>query len=322
MADLSSLGAGSLGIWTRRQALALLTPGQVDVLVRTSVWQVLWRGVYADGGVVVTAEQRAVAATLAAGGARPVPPLRAVASGRTAARAWQLPLIDDDDPATGAREHTLDSVSCDRRLPRQAYEDRVLVPQQLGLDRSEVERLPSGLWLTRPLRTIVDCSRVLTKEALVCTIDAALHRGLTSPANLEEAVAARLGVTGGPMLRGAVALADGRSESPNETLARLLLLPVLPDLEPQVELLDQHGWPRARFDLADRARKLAVEADGKRGHAGAQMVAKDRARDRWSEGRGWRTERVTWFELRRQQQAVVRRVVAAHAEQAGRRRAA
>lgn len=336
MTDLSSLGDLSLGVWTRQEALSLLTPGEVDVLVRGGVWQVLWRGVYTDGGVLVTAEQRAVAAVLAVGGqvrptgaAQPHPVTgeqrrrrRAVACGRTAARVWQLPLIDDDDPATAAREHVLDSVSCDRRLPRQAYGGRLLVPQQLLLAPADVVQLDSGLWVTSALRTLVDCALVLSHEALVCAIDDGLHRRVISAADLQAAAAARRRLPGGPALRAAVELSDGRSESPNETLARLLLLPVLPGLEPQVRLFDERGWPRVRFDLGDRQARLAVEADGKRGHAGAQMVAKDRARDRWAEDRGWRTERVTWFELRRKQQEVVRRMVALHAERMAQRRAA
>lgn len=51
-----------------------------------------------------------------------------------------------------------------------------------------------------------------------------------------------------------------------------------------------------------------MEADGKRAHGGL-MVAKDRRRDRRTGSFGWTTERATWFELRRQQEAFVRRVV-------------
>jgi hypothetical protein len=332
MPDLSSLGAGSVGIWTRKQALALLTAGEIDTLVRGGAWQVLWRGVYADGGVVVSAEQRAVAAVLAAGGA--VQPgghvasgtgrhrLRAVAWGRTAARFWRFPLIDDQDPATGGREHLLDHVAVERRLPRQSYDARVLIPHQVAFVASDLVRTRGGLWLSTALRTIVDCAGLLTHEALVCAMDFALHHELVALDDLATAAEARAGRPGGPALRAAVQVADGRSESPNETLARLLLLPVLPDLEPQVQLFDDAGRLRARFDLGDREVRLAVEADGKRGHVGVQMVAKDRARDRWTDAQGWTTERVTWFELRRQQADVVRRMVARHAQLTSRRPAA
>ncbi len=119
-------------------------------------------------------------------------------------------------------------------------------------------------------------------------------------------------------LRGAVARADGRAESPAETLARLALLPHLPGLVPQHRLRGPDGRVLARYDLGDEQLRLAVEADGKAGHAGDQMVAKDRQRDRVSERYGWRTERVTWWELRCRKAAVVRRIV----EVASERRAA
>lgn len=335
MTDLSALGARSLGVWTRGDALDLLSPGQVDVFVRTRTWQVLWRGVYIDGGFAPSAEQRALAAVLATGGARqPLhvgPPdaatgkrrrvLRAVAAGRTAARVWQLPLIDDDDPTTGTTEHLLDDVAVGRSLPRQSYGGRILHPRKVPLRRTDLVRLPSGLWLTTPLRTLVDCASLLTREALVSAIDNALHRRLVDGGDLEQAAAGRSGLAGTAALRTAVALADGRAESPAETLARLLLLPVLPGLDPQVELFDRAARLVARFDLGDRDVRLGVESDGKRNHAGPQMVAKDRRRDRRTEALGWTTERVTWFELRRQQHDVVRRIVQRHAQLQARRRA-
>jgi hypothetical protein len=234
----------------------------------------------------------------------------------------RFPLIDDEDPATRAREHLLEHVAVERRLPRQSYGGRVLIPHQVALLAADLVRTKGGLWLSSALRTVVDCAGLLTHEALVCATDFALHHELVAPDELVTAAEARAGRPGGPALRAAAQVADGRSESPNETLARLLLLPVLPALEPQVELFDASGRLRARFDLGDREARLAVEADGTRGHAGAQMVARDRKRDRWSEARGWTTERLTWFELRRQQADVVRRMVAGHALLMGRRPAA
>ena len=131
--------------------------------------------------------------------------------------------------------------------------------------------------------------------------------------DIEGAVRAGRGRAHSLALQAAVRLADGRAESPPETLARLLLLPALPGLEPQVELYDEAWRPVARFDLGDRSVRLAVECDGKAAHAGAAMVAKDRRRDRRTEAYGWRTERVTWFELRREQPAVLRRITGVHA---------
>ena len=327
MADLSGLGARSLSVWTRRQAGALLTPGEIASLVRTGVWQVVWRGVYSDGGFVLDAEQRAVGAVLAAGGTldpvpHPVtgePQLRAAACGRTAARVWGFPLIDDADPSTGAEEYLLDDVAVARRVATARSGRRTLRPHEVRLGVSDLVRRPSGLWVTSPLRTLVDCARLLSVEALVCATDAALHRHQVTLAGLAAGAAAGEGRPGAPALRRAVELADLRSESPAETLTRLLLLPVIPTLVPQVELFDSASRLVARFDLADQAVRFAVEADGKRGHAGTAMVARDRRRDRSTGRWGWATERVTWFELRRQQAALVQRVLEEYESQARRR---
>lgn len=341
MIDLSALGGDTLGTWTRRQALSILSASEVDTLVRQGVWQVLWRGVYADGGFDPSPSQRAWAAVLAAGHREPVqrlpprtgpiggagaaasvqrPPaatrLRAAAAGRTAARVWGWPLVDDDDPATAACEHRSDEVVVARHLPVQHWEGRRLLPQQSRLGPADVVQHPSGPWMTAPARTLLDLAGRLSHEALVCAVDAALHRRQVTVSSLLRI--AGPGTRGAPALRRAVAVADKRAEAPTETLARLLLLPVLPGLEPQVELFDVSSRLVARFDLGDRVVRLAVEADGKRNHAGEAMVAKDRQRDRASERLGWCTERVGWFELRRRQAHFVRRVVQRHEALTGR----
>lgn len=302
MADLSILGRSSGGVWTRADACRLLPASSVRAALKDGSWQRLWPGTYADAGAV-TAEQHCWAAVLASGGAD------AVACGRTAARFWGFPLVDDLDPATGAREHRFDEVvaPAHRRTLRSA--DRELGRHRFVLRPDDVVRTPSGLSVTSALRTLVDCCSLLTQEAAVCALDHALHRGDVQAAELDAAVAAARGRPGAVALTAAAALADGRAESPFETLTRLVLLPVLPGLEPQVELRDPAGWLIARFDLADRRRRLAVESDGQTGHAGPQMVARDRRRDERAEDLGWHTERFTWYDVRCRPEQVRARVL-------------
>src|SRR5213079_1378479 len=78
MTTLADLGAATRAVWTRAQARTVLTEREIQTLL--------------DDG----SRRRK---------------LRAVASGRSAARVWGLPLIDDDDPATGASEHRIDDVA-------------------------------------------------------------------------------------------------------------------------------------------------------------------------------------------------------------------
>lgn len=69
-----------------------------------------------------------------------------------------------------------------------------------------------------------------------------------------------------------------------------------------MQLHDGSGRVVARFDLADRGRRLAA-------HAGSAVVVKDRARDLRTERLGWWTERVSWFDVRRRQEQTRRRVL-------------
>lgn len=214
---------------------------------------------------------------------------RAVACGRTAAHFWGLPLIDDDDPATGGREWLVDEVAVMAHLAALEQDGRTLLRHRLRLRPGDLVRTEGGCPITSTLRTLGDCCTLLALEAAVCALDAALHRGLVTRSQLEQTVAVRHRVPGSAALRTAVDRSDARAESPVETLTRLLLLPALPALEPQVQLCDELGRVVARFDLTDRGRRLAVESDGKAAHSGPAMVAKDRARDRRTECYGWWT---------------------------------
>ena len=305
-AGLAGLGTAHRGLWTRVEALAVTTRGAVDGHLRRREWRTVWPGVFTDAGTALDHGQRAHAAVLACGPG-------AVVSGRTAARLHGLPLIDDHDPATGAQQHLLDDVATPgaRRPLLQREPDgavRGLRRTALVLLPEDVVRDSGGLRLTTPLQTLVDLASLLSFEALACAVDHALHTGLVGQAELVGAVRERTWCGGVVHLRAAVAGADRRAESPAETLARLALVPTMPSFVPQHRLVGADGRVLARYDLADERLRLAVEADGKAGHAGAQMVAKDRRRDRVSELHGWRTERVTWWELRRQPAAFVRRV--------------
>jgi hypothetical protein len=306
----ADLGSATGGVWTRADALACgCTDDVVRGRLRAGYWLALRPGVYCDGGIAVSAGMRAWAAVLASGG-----PARAWADGRTTLRLHGLPLVDDDDPATGAAQAAHDDVAVLRtRAPRQLatlHRHRRRRPFEVGLVR--------GCPSVSVDEALVTAAGVLTHEALVCVLDAALHRGVLTVQRLDALVTRAGGRRHGAALRRAVAAADGRAESPAETLCRLLLLPHLPGLVPQVRVRDSAGRLVARLDLGDEQLRLAVEADGRAGHAGHRRAADDRHRDARTEALGWRTERCTWFELRCRQQRLVQRVLAT----AGRQQAA
>jgi hypothetical protein len=324
--DHSCLGNDRRGLWLREDTQPELTRRQVDGLLATSEWQSPLPGVLADGGYALDARQWALTCVLASGGTDPSGKPRAVACGRDAARVWGFPLIDDDDPATGACERYLHDVHVFGRglgvlrgTPPLREPGATPHPEQLrchelrryrlALLPGEYGLLPGGLWVTTKLHAALQCVQLLSPEAAVCVLDHGLHRKLFTRTDLADAVAARRGKPGGRKLASAVALVDGRSESPNETLARLLLLPHLPSLVPQVEI-QVRGRVVARVDLGDKDVRLAVEMDGKRAHAGEAMVAKDDRRNRRTRELGWITERGVWYDVRCRQDEFVERIVA------------
>ncbi len=312
----SDLGVGTGGVWTPAQARRCgLSDDQVRQLLASGQWQRLRRGVLTDGGIEPDAAMRGWAAVVTASGTGGTGPPAAWATGRTTARLLGLPLIDDDDPATGVLDRVHDDVRvAPTRRPSQRETLRihrgVLGPDGLGAGGS-CPTVTLG-------EALLPLAAVLTFEALVCLLDAALHRHLLDRSALQAVVERSAGRPHCATLRTAATLADPRAESPAETLARLLLRPVLPGLEPQVPLQDRSGRVLARFDLADEQLRLAVEADGRRGHAGGEMVAKDRFRDATARGNGWSTERCTWWELRRRPGEFRARVVARAVELAAR----
>ncbi len=316
---MADLGEASDGLWTRAQALRELSRGAVDWKVASGRWQEPLPGVLADASTTLSAERWAWAAVLASGGAdqvwptteRPELRLRAMACGRTAARYWGFPLVDDDDPATSAHDRMQHDVHVWGRglAPLHGCDGHVLHRHRYRVEGHEVWRTRSGLVLTSRLRTAVDSTQLLTHEAAVCVLDHGLHRHWFTEQDLREQVVLRAGHPGNRALRHAVAAADLRAESPHETLGRLLLLPHVPSLVPQVKLLGADGRPLRRFDLADDLVRFAVELDGKKAHAGDVMAARDRLKDHLAEKQAWKVERGTWFDVRCRQKELIERVV-------------
>lgn len=319
----SVVAANPYGLCSRRRAVAALGRRRVDGLIASGALQSPWPGVVAPAGVELDLVQRSAAALLASGGigARRSPDgqriiAAAVLCGRSAARWWGLPLIDDDDPCAGADERRLDDVHTwtrqrDLVVPVVGGRPRELRRHRLTLGPDDL-RVSSGIWVLSPVATLFDCSRLLSLDALVCANDNALFRRLCTLDELRVKAAERVGDAGAPRFRAALELADARAESPGESLTRLLLTPYLPNLVPQVRVRNAAGHVIARLDLGDKGALFGVEFDGKVGHSGAQMVAKDRRRDRRTGREGWWTERVTWSDVRVERQSTVERVVEEH----------
>jgi hypothetical protein len=145
-----------------------------------------------------------------------------------------------------------------------------------------------GITLTSPVRTILDLAAQLSLIDLVVVMDAALHMRTCTLEQLRARAYDR-GVRGIARYRRAVELCDGRSESPMETLMRLLIvLSGLPAPTPQVTIYDKHGDFVARMDLKAHGVRAAFEYDGG-GHDEPVAHARDVKR--------WRDLRAAGYEV-------------------------
>jgi hypothetical protein len=96
---------------------------------------------------------------------------------------------------------------------------------------------------------------------LVIAIDSAVHQALTTLPEIEAAIRPRQ--RGAPLLRRALTFADGRSESPWETVLRVFYhLCGFGDVEPQHVFTDERGRFVARGDLWLPGTTMLAEYDG------------------------------------------------------------
>ncbi len=139
----------------------------------------------------------------------------------------------------------------------------------------------------------------LALDDLVCLLDSAGRKGWRLDLGLP-------GTT--QKLRAAAALSDARSESPLETLIRLLL--VRAGLAPetlQLKMFDRNGRRYARLDMAWPSVMLALEADGRGVHDEPPALYRDRSRRTFLSG-GWTILRFTWADLTHRPESIVAQV--------------
>jgi hypothetical protein len=130
------------------------------------------------------------------------------------------------------------------------------------LDEADVAMM-GPLRLTSVTRTLVDCAREWALDDAVVAMDGALLAGRTTPLALRSAIDAAAGWPGVRKAARAVALADGRAESPLETRGRLRLVGAgLPPTDLQVEIR-RGGRLIAVVDAWYEDAAVAVEFDGR-----------------------------------------------------------
>jgi hypothetical protein len=160
-------------------------------------------------------------------------------------------------------------------------------------------------------RTIVDLARERGVRDGLVAADAALRERLTTRDQLEQTLALQRGWPGVRAARRVVELADGRAESPLESISRLCLLDgglPSPDLQAWVATAVR----AYRVDMLFREHKVIVEMDGLLKYRGnPRALADEKLRQEHLERAGYRVVRLLWDDVVNHSAEAVARVRAA-----------
>lgn len=142
-----------------------------------------------------------------------------------------------------------------------------------------------GVPLASPPEVLLHCGRDLGLLDLVVLGDSALHRGDCTMLQLEGVSAC--GRRGGPVLRRALRWMDSRSESPWESVLRVLHVACKVPVKPQHEVYDDRGVFVARGDLWLAGTRVLHEYDGAVHRRTRQQHRRDLERERRLGNIGW-----------------------------------
>ncbi len=250
---LDGIIASQRGIFARWQAIGCgITPREFDRLARKGgPWIKVRYGVYTSREIWNSSDSTARlvlrdrAAVLVCG-----PDV--VLSHTSAARLLGLPLY--------AVKDELSHVT--RRSGSQTGRTQAQLKHHLGLlDQADIVEV-AGVRVTSPERTVVDLARDMGFLTGLVSADAALRLGAKQEAL--EALGAKLTTAPGtPAAIAAIGLADGRAQTPIETLGRLTLINMgITDLELQY-VIRFAGGGHAECDIYSRELHHVFECDGR-----------------------------------------------------------
>jgi hypothetical protein len=202
-------------------------------------------------------------------------PAEAVIGRRTAAWIWGLDVLP---PGVDETDWPVDLITPEPAAP--LAPDTVEIPPEHAVEKS-------GVRLTVPIRTALDCARWLPRMEAVAALDQFLRRGVKVP-ELTAMARTLHGYRGNRKLREIVRLSDRGAASPGETWTRIAIVNTgLPRPRTQVPVMGPRGR-RLHIDLGYPEFRVGLEYDGERHHTGPRARAHDRAR------RGWLGREMQW----------------------------
>lgn len=143
-----------------------------------------------------------------------------------------------------------------------------------------------GMQVTTPLRTAWDLGRVRWTDEAIAGLDAMFRLRAFSRDEFLDGIERFRRMRWVTTLRAIGPRADGRSESPPESVLRLRCEEARLPVEPQHEVWFD-GQLLARLDLANRELLTGVEYDGAEWHSSPAQLERDRRRRRAVEELGW-----------------------------------
>jgi hypothetical protein len=236
--------------------------------------RLLLRGVYVDSGRSDSVLLRAQAASL-------VIPAGSVACDRTALWIHGATIVGPDG-REGLPPVEIFRMGGQTRVRRDGCQGGTRT-----LDESDVMEV-AGVLVTTPLRSALDLGRLARRDDAFSALDALMRIGGLTTSDLMAELPRFRGARGVRQLRQLVPWADGRAESPGESLTRLRLYgDGLPPPELQFEILNPIGLVLYRLDLAYPDIMLAIEYDGREHHTSEVDRERDQRRRAYLRRLGW-----------------------------------
>lgn len=149
--------------------------------------------------------------------------------------------------------------------------------------------------VTAPLRTVIDCCRVLPRDEALAVADSALRARAITRAQLRAAALGARG-QGAGTLRWVAAHADARAANPFESVLRAILL-TIPGLDLRLQHVIAEPGLFAIVDLADPILRLAIEAEGFEHHGTRGGLVRDARRYSELAIYNWSLVRFVWVDV-------------------------
>ena len=147
-----------------------------------------------------------------------------------------------------------------------------------------------GIPVTTPLRTACDLGRLLHRDQALAALDSLLRLGHFSRERLIVEVVRFRGMRNVTRLRELAPLADGRAESPGESILRLRWLDCTDLPRPDLQVEVDGPWGVYRLDLAVEGLGFGAEYDGVEWHGPDQEAHDEERRGNMRDSLGWQIE--------------------------------